>query len=317
MSPTQRIFRRNTQRVASGCFAFAMCVCASAEDAGGTSAGPSLAALHSNLQFNFLVSPRRADENDPFLHQLRRVVSGLQVAAAGMFPDAVQRAGSFDAFVADSDDLLATSSATGQIALNAAFVALKPTDDWLAFVVAREMAHVIAGHHANNSTASMATSLVMNLVLPGSGLLRSALSFVGAQLASFSGRDRQAGEADEIAIRLLEAAGYTQKSLALNLALGPGDEQLSRTSWGRSFSVSARRLIAKVRGPGALAALPAAAEVEVPLISIPSLANAHIQTAAGAQPRITPEHLVIRARPSGMPGALFLDGQMVPVRRIE
>ncbi len=324
MSPTHSHFCKTTQRLASGCIAFLVSLSACADDAAAVRAGPSLAALHSHLQFNFLVSPRRADESDPFLQQAHRVIAGLQVAGAGMFPEAVQRVGAFDVFVADSDVLSAASSATGQIALNAAFIALKPTDDWLAYVLAREMAHVIAGHHANNSTASIATSVVMNLLLPGSGLLRSALSFVGSQLASFSGRERQAAEADEIAIRLLEAAGYAQKSLALSLALGPGDEQLSRTSWGRAFSGSARKLVAKVRGPGALAALPGATAAlagatapESPLVSVASVANAHIQMAAGTLTRIAPEQLLIRSRPSGMPGTLLLDGQMVPMRRIE
>ena len=321
MSPTHRMFCKMScitmQRLASGCIAFIVSLSACADDAATVRTGPSLAALHSHLQFNFLVSPRRADESDPFLQQAHRVIAGLQVAGAGMFPEAVQRIGAFDVFVADSDELSAASSATGQIALNAAFIALKPTDDWLAYVLAREMAHVIAGHHANNSTASIATSVVMNLLLPGSGLLRSALSFVGSQLASFSGRERQAAEADEIAIRLLEAAGYAQKSLALSLALGPGDQHLSGTLWGRAFSVSARTLVAKVRGPGALAAPSRATEPETPLISVASVSNAHIQMTTGSLPRIAPEQLLIRSRPSGMPGVLLLDGQMVPVRRIE
>ena len=167
MSPTHSKSCKTRQRLASGCIAFLVSLSACADDAATVPGGPSLAALHSHLQFNLLVSPRRADESDPFLQQARRVIAGLQVAGTGMFPDAAQRVGAFDVFVADSDELSAASSATGQIALNAAFIALKPTDDWLAYVLAREMAHVIAGHHANNSTASIATSVVMNLLLPG------------------------------------------------------------------------------------------------------------------------------------------------------
>jgi Zn-dependent protease with chaperone function len=55
------------------------------------------------------------------------------------------------------DEAGSASSANGRIALNAALGKLAPYDEWLAFVIARKMGHVIARHHEENSAASMAT----------------------------------------------------------------------------------------------------------------------------------------------------------------
>ena len=274
--------------------------------------GASLAALHSDLTFS-LVAPPRRDGNgasDPFFVQAHRVVASLHAAGVALYPEALKRIGKFDVFVADSKDMAALSSATGRIALNAGLADLKPTDDWLAFVLAREMGHVIAGHHASNSAASIATSVLMNLIIPGSGLLRSAVSFAGSQIASASGRERQNLEADEIALKLLEAAGYAPKELALNLALGPRDEQLGPTSWAGAFGASAKALIARVRGANA-PALPAIADLR----GAPAAASREV--AAAPASRLAPEEVLIRTRPSGMPGPLLLGGYTVQSRRIE
>ena len=272
----------------------------------------SLAALHSDLTFSLVAPPRRDGDgaSDPFFAQAHRVVAGLHAAGVALYPEALKRIGKFDVFVADSKDMEALSSATGRIALNAGLADLKPTDDWLAFVLAREMGHVIAGHHASNSAASIATSVLMNLIIPGSGLLRSAVSFAGSQIASASGRERQNLEADEIALKLLEAAGYAPKELALNLALGPRDEQLGRTSWAGAFGASAKALIARVRGAHA-PALPVIADLRV------APAAASREVAAAPASRLAPDEVLIRTRPSGMPGPLLLGGYMVQSRRIE
>jgi hypothetical protein len=116
-------------------------------------------------------------------------------------------------------------------------------------VIAREMGHIVAGHHDSNAGASIIASVVMNLIVPGSGLIKSVLSFAGSQVAGQSGRDQQIKEADEVAMKLLEAAGYTAKSVALNLRLNQLSEQTDTGSWANAFRVSARNMIVAVQGP--------------------------------------------------------------------
>jgi hypothetical protein len=271
----------------------------------------SISALHSDIKFNLMAPARKVA--DPALQSLqeqaKRVLGGLQASAYNLFPKEVARVGAFDVFVADSREISVMSSATGRIALNAGFADLAPTDDWLALVLAREMGHVLAGHHDNNSTASILTSVLMNILLPGSSLIKSAASFAGSHLASASGQERQLGEADKLAIQLLEGAGYTTRSLALNLALGPGVSRLGNTKWAEGFVTSSRALVARGRPQPAL---DEKREVSEPLIAS---SKGHLASSTAASS--VPEEIVVRRRPSGMPGPLMLGGHIVAPRLLE
>ena len=288
-----------------------------------------LLGLHSDIQFSVLSAPREQVGNGApdaaFQEQVKRISGSLEVAARGLYPDAVKHIGSFDVYVAQSQDLSTMSSGTGKIAVNAGFATLKPTDDWMAFVIAREMGHVVTGHHDNNAGASIAVSILMNILVPGSGLIKSAISFAGSQVASASGRDKQIKEADDAALKLLEAAGYTTKAVALNLRLNPISEQVSTTSWANAFRISSARLTG-------IPLVPASAVQEAPLVAgAPASETIAVQSAvvqpSMAQPaplaqgttqnvRWQPEEIV-RTRPSGLPGPLVLGGYAVPVRRME
>jgi len=324
-----------------------------------------LLAMHSDLKFSVLSAPREAV--DPaiaatlFQEQVKRISAGLQDAALKQYPEAVAKIGAFDVYIAAADDLNAMSSGSGKIAVNAGFARLNPTDDWLAFVIAREMGHVVAGHHDSNSGASLFVSVVMNLIIPGSGLLKTALSFAGSQAASESGREKQIKEADAVAMNLLEGAGYTAKSVALNLKLNPISEADAKTSWAAAFRVSALSL----SGPqGGAAEVPATAVAQAPAVKesgvqdqvepaqqpqvvavqavqpqavpiqsvqpqavpvqvvqpriVPALQEQSESLPVVATPaRWQPEELVMRSRPSGMPGPLLLGGYAVPVRHVE
>ncbi|MBL8383142.1 MAG: M48 family metalloprotease [Burkholderiales bacterium] len=286
---------------------------------GPGAAGLSVAALHSDLKFSLLTpAPARGEAAADALHrQARRLLGALASSATRLYPDALGRIGGFDVFVADSPDVGAASSASGRIALNAGFAALAPTDDWLAFVIAREMGHVIAGHHDSNSTASIITSVVMNLVLPGSQLVKSALSFAGSQAAAVGSRDRQRGEADQVAIRLLEGAGFTAKTLALNLAVGPGASSLGDSSWAQAFATTSQALLARFRpAPDARGGPVAVAAVAAGAAAAPAPGARHLGN-PGSPSGLAPEDIVVTRRPSGMPGPLMLGGHLVPVRRIE
>ena len=317
----------------------------------------SLPSLHSDIKFSMFAPPRRAvpaDNDAPLKAQTSRITASLQGAARGLYADRMNSLGAFDVYIADSRDAETLSSATGKIALYGGIADLNPADDWLAFVIAREMGHVLAGHHDKNSTASLLTSLLMNILIPGSSLVKSALSLAGSQVASASGADRQMEEADDIALRLLEAAGYTSRSIALNLALGPMDDRLGQSSWAAALRKSALSVMARqsilprtalaLRASGALLAQadggtrPAAAAgtVDGKVAAVPASAAmadvALVPALPGAAPLMAPAALavpvtlrrsvadempLVRTRPSGVAGPLMLGGFAVPSRRIE
>jgi len=278
------------------------------------SGNTGILGLHSSIEFGVLAAARQPVDpaNAPFQEQVRRISAGLQSAARGLYPEQVKHIGAFDVYVGNSQDLSTMSSGTGKIAVNAGFAKLNPTDDWMAFVIAREMGHVVAGHHDNNAGASIVVSILMNFIVPGSGLIKSAISFAGSQLAAESGRDKQAKEADEVAMKLLEAAGYTSKSVVLNLRLNPLGEEVSKTSWAGVFRASSARLT------GVPLALPASAPVALAPADLPQTAAALPVALPVSAPsaRWQPEELA-RTRPSGLPGPLLLGGYEVPARRVE
>lgn len=222
-----------------------------------------LASIHADLLFDVTTGSRqnldcqanskcaKLPENAVlplFILQVQRVARKLQVGAQNLYPDLVKRlpgmAGNqFDVYVVDNGEPSSACSANGRIAVNSVLGAWHPGDDWVAFLIAREMGHVIARHPEENSAASMATSLLMNIVVPGSHLLKSLFSAGGSQLASTSMRDTQEAEADVIALDLLKASGYQPRNVAV--ALRASASVLDDGKWSKSFRRSSDYLIAE------------------------------------------------------------------------
>lgn len=223
-----------------------------------------LASTHADIAFSMTTGSRQrpvcvgtencqeladSDQVVRFALQVERVAEVLQSGAESLYPDLAARLpglahGRFDVYVADDNEPGSASSANGRIALNSALGVWRPYDEWLAFVIAREMGHVIARHHEENSAASLATSVIMNILIPGSGLLKSAMSAGGSRIASVSKRSVQAREADAIAFKLLEVSGFRLRDVSLSLrtaAALPDD-----SGWSNSFRKSSEDFLAEV-----------------------------------------------------------------------
>lgn len=292
----------------------------SLDEAAGLSSAPAsggIAAMHADLKFSVLSAPRAAtsESDDKLLmleRQIQRIAAPLETAARGLFPVVMQRINAFEPYVARAEQIETRSSATGKIAINHGLGRLAPTDDWMAFVLAREMGHVLAGHHESNSTASIVTSVIMNLLLPGSSLIKSAISAASSEIAASSNAPQQVREADEIAVRLLETAGYDLRAVALSLATGPSAAQMGEGAWSDKLGESSAQLIAKAR-PAAppLVAASGPAPVALPVTAVASMAS----IPAVRMPAV--DEPLIRQRPSGVAGPLMLGGYLVPPRRVE
>lgn len=222
-----------------------------------------LAAVQSDVQFVLLKTSQpylacaeslscldkpgqAADES--FGQEAARIAGNLQTAALKLYPDlswctAKATGGCFAVQVVDDDEPGSSSSAGGQIALNGGLERWRGQEEALAFVIGREMGHVIARHHQERSSVSMVTSALLNVVIPGSGLLKSLVCSVGAHLAASSNRKVQAMEADAIATRLLKGAGYRLRNVSSSLLVTPplGAEN----AWSKGFGRSAMALIAE------------------------------------------------------------------------
>lgn len=250
--------------VAAACLGMAGCATVSTDNRARMVDMP-LASTHADIAFTITTGSRHSEGCDDnlgclagadkdaatrFALQVRRVAGVLQEGAQRLYPDLMERvpgmvSGRFDVYVVAGDEPGSASSANGRIALNAGLGARQPYDDWMAFVIAREMAHVIARHHEENSSAGIATSVIMNILIPGSSLLKSLMSAGGSGIAAKSQREVQSLEADAMALELLEAAGYHLRNIYLTLLIEP--VVLDEGQWSRRFRASADLLVAKVR----------------------------------------------------------------------
>lgn len=224
-----------------------------------------LASAHADIAFTITTGSRAgvpcddavscpqtstSEQTNRFSRQVQRIAGVLQKSAQELYPDLQQRvpglSGSrFDVYVVDANEPGSSSSPNGRIALNSALGAQGPYDDLVAFVIAREMGHVISRHHEENSIASMATSTIMNILIPGSSLLKMLISAGGSALAAKSQRGVQALEADAIARDLLVTAGLRLREIYLTLLIDP--LPLDDGTWSNDFRRSSDNFLAHVR----------------------------------------------------------------------
>lgn len=222
-----------------------------------------LAAAQSDLEFSIVSRPRfnqsctgnstcsqesASEETKRFDQTVVGIAGRLQEAAMRLYPDLTwcsRKAvgGCFDVYVVEGQSPGSSSSSNGRITLNTGLARWQSYETALAFVVAREMGHVIARHHQEQSSVNIVASVLLNVLVPGSGLLKSVISTGVARLASQSNRDMQVAEADAIAFKLLKGSGLGMGDVARSLLGAPtlGDENY----WAKEFSRSSSKLVAE------------------------------------------------------------------------
>ena len=191
--------------------------------------------------------------------------------------------------VPPKDDIGTLSNASGEIVLFGGIRDLRLTDAALAFVLAREMGHILARHHEENTAMSIGVSVAVTLLFPVAGVLRSAevayaaaattslassaVSFAGTRILRSIYRAEQVKEADAYALEIIALAGFTPYEVAAGLhAAAPmflGD------GWMEELRDSVARLDLIAVGPPYLPIVEDAAE-PTPLLILPPLAAEEI-----------------------------------------
>jgi predicted Zn-dependent protease len=206
----------------------------------------------------------------------RIVMLGRRLAdvAYRQHADLLMRFPRFEFIVADKADAGAASSAGGTVVIYRGVRRLDLDDAALAFVLAREMSHIIAGHHDENVATSVLVSIAAQILLPALNIARgaaaafsssaaattaassavattaitSAASFAGARALRANERPQHVREAETMAMKLLVAAGWDGRDVSDQLeALRPAlpDE----TSWIAELRESAQRIASLMQGP--------------------------------------------------------------------
>ncbi len=197
----------------------------------------------------------------------------LTFAAFRQHADLYLRIPRFEFIVADKTDPGATSSAGGTVVIYRGLQDLNLDDAVLAFVLAREMSHVIAGHHDENVTASVLVAIAAQILFPalnigglfasgaasaaassaasttvGATVATSAASFLGSRALRASYRPKQEREAEVMAMKLLADAGW--EGLEVNEKLESIRASLPEdTAWIQALRESSQNIARMMQGP--------------------------------------------------------------------
>lgn len=202
---------------------------------------------------------------EPFEQRVAWIGSELAKAAYELFPDLAQRIKGFEFTVAEKAEPGTLSSSTGRIIVLKPVSSFSPNDVTLGYIVGRELGHVIAKHHEENTAVSLIVSGVVQLVLPAANIARiftnvflagtastsalaniaagaslTATSFVGSRLLITSYKPVQRDEADAIALKLLAHLGFDPT--AVSAAFASVDLKSPATDWMSDLRVSVERL---------------------------------------------------------------------------
>ena len=189
-------------------------------------------------------------------------------------PDLNLRFPRFEFVVADKVDPGAASSAAGTVVIYRGVRRLELDDAALAFVLAREMSHIIGGHHDENVTTSILVAVAAQILFPvlnigalfsggaattaaastavsstmATTAVASAASFAGSRALRASDRPQQVREAEAIAMKLLAVAGWDGREVSDQLeALRPA--LLEEPAWTEELRESTRRIANLMQGP--------------------------------------------------------------------
>ena len=204
----------------------------------------------------------------------------------------------FEFIVADKRDPGAASSAAGSVVLYRGVRHLDLDDGGLGFILAREMGHIIAGHHDENVTTSVLVGITAQILFPVLNLpaliggsaattaaatsaasvtvssvtttaVASAASFAGSRALRATFRPQQVVEAEAMAMELLAGAGWDGREVAEQLRAlppllpdGPG--------WTEELHQSAWRVASLMQGPPQFDLVQTAPQmVPMPLVELP------------------------------------------------
>lgn len=212
--------------------------------------------------------------NHAFDQRILALGGRLAETAFGQHADLKARFPRFEFIVADKLDPGAASSAAGTVVIYRGVRRLDLDDAALAFVLAREMSHIIAGHHDENVTTSILVAVATQILFPvlnlgtlfsggaattaaattaaGSAMATTAVtsvaSFAGSRALRAGERPQQVREAEAMAMQLLAAAGWDGREVSDQLqALRPALP--ADPAWTGELRESTQRIASLMQGP--------------------------------------------------------------------
>jgi predicted Zn-dependent protease len=203
--------------------------------------------------------------NSAFDSQVQQLGQRMAIAAYKIYPDFSERVSRFSFSVVDKKEAGTASNAAGKIVVFRGIQHLELSEDALAFLIAREMGHVIGRHHDRNTSTKIVISVLAGVLFPAitfisastvaaqasnvtslvTSAASTATSYFGSEVALARVKPSQLKESDDIALQLLEADGRDIRSVASILQ----QSKLADGNWSKDLQITAQyldRMLVKV-----------------------------------------------------------------------
>lgn len=172
-------------------------------------------------------------ENSAFDARIDVIGRYLSKAALMAYPQKRKVIDSFNFSVADKLEAGTASNNKGQIVIFRGVQSLQLCDDALGFVIAREMSHVLAGHHVTNTSTKLIISALASVLFPAFAIIgassaaaqastattlissaaSTATSMVGSEVVMAQMKPTQLNRADEMARNIMENSDWDMRSV--------------------------------------------------------------------------------------------------------
>lgn len=232
---------------------------------------PSISAVHSEIGMRLNLASAADTPSScvgvecrldrAFDQRVLRLGARLANSAFEIYPDLTERFSRFEFVIAEKAEPGSASSAAGTVVIFRGVQKLRLDEEALAFLIAREMGHVIGRHHDEDSATSILFSIAAQVLFPVANLIRgsaaliqtasaaatasTAASFIGSRMVIASYKLDQLREADAVALNLLAGLGWNRGEIADALAAGTqvaGDDR-----WSKDLRISAREVVGSTR----------------------------------------------------------------------
>ncbi len=207
-----------------------------------TNSGASISDVYSDIDMRLRLASKasasgcsaaQCDENLAFDARVAVIGRDLGKAALQLYPEQEKVIRRMQFSVADKQEAGTASNNKGQIVVLRGVQSLQLSDDALGFVIAREMAHVMAGHHATNTSTKLIISALVSVLFPAVAIIgassaaaqastattlitsaaSTATSMVGSEVVMAKMKPTQLSQADEIARTIMEKAEWDMRSV--------------------------------------------------------------------------------------------------------
>lgn len=184
----------------------------------------------------------------------------LNKAALQLYPQQENIINRMTFSVAEKLEAGTASNNKGQIVVLRGVQDLALDDDALGFVLAREMSHVLAGHHKTNTSTKLIISALASVLFPAIAIVgassaaaqastslitsaaSTATSLVGSEVALAKLKPTQLAQADEMALTIMQKAEWDMRAAESVLT----KDEVAKDAWMLDLEASRVQLANKI-----------------------------------------------------------------------